>query len=81
MLDLVLRGAQVFDGRGGEPFRADVGVRDGRIGLVGRWDGEPAARQVDGDGLALAPGFIDMHSHADLTLPAFPRARNSVEQA
>src|SRR5439155_1862893 len=33
-----------------------------------------------GDGLALAPGFIDMHSHADLTLPAFPRARNSVEQ-
>ena len=80
MLDLLFRQARVYDGSGGEPFLADVGVRDGRIALVGAWAGEPAARRVDLDGIALAPGFIDMHSHADLTLPAFPRARNSVQQ-
>ena len=80
MLDLVLRGAQVFDGRGGEPFRADVGVRDGRIALVGRWDGEPAARQVDCDGLALAPGFIDMLGQSEYTVLVDPQVLSKTTQ-
>ncbi len=80
MFDLLIRQVQVFDGTGGEPFIADVGVRQGRIALVGSSHGEPATRRIDGGGLALAPGFIDMHSHADLTLPAFPQARNSIQQ-
>ncbi len=80
MLDLLFRRVQVFDGSGGEPFVADVGVQGERIALVGADGREPAARRIDADGLALAPGFIDMHSHADLTLPAFPQARNSVQQ-
>jgi N-acyl-D-amino-acid deacylase len=78
--DLLFRQVQVFDGSGNNPLVADVGVRHGRIELVGSSSGEKAVRRVDGDGLALAPGFIDMHSHADLTLPAFPEARNSIQQ-
>ena len=80
MYDLIVRRAQVHDGGGAAPFVADVGVRAGRILLVGSAGGALAARQIDGDGLALAPGFIDLHSHADLTLPAFPQARNSIQQ-
>jgi N-acyl-D-aspartate/D-glutamate deacylase len=64
MLDLLIRGATVVDGRGGEPFVADVGVRDGRIVDVGSLTG--AAREtVDAHGLWLTPGFVDIHTHYD----------------
>ncbi|WP_372411413.1 amidohydrolase family protein [Streptomyces luteireticuli] len=68
---LVFRNARVVDGSGGASYRADVAVRDGRIHEIRR-EGEgrrPSARRVlDADGLALAPGFIDMHAHSDLAL-------------
>jgi N-acyl-D-amino-acid deacylase len=79
--DVVIRRAQVVDGTGAPGRRADVAVAGGRIvelGAPGTLDG--ASQCVDADGLALAPGFIDMHSHADFTLPAFPGARNSITQ-
>ena len=80
MYDLLVRRAQIHDGSGAPPVVADVGVEAGRIALVGSARGALASTQIDGDGLALAPGFIDLHSHADLTLPAFPDAPNSIQQ-
>ncbi|MEU0781883.1 D-aminoacylase [Streptomyces sp. NPDC006173] len=72
--DLVIRDADVADGSGAPSYRADVAVRGGRIvGIVK----EAAAagclrprgtREVDAEGLVLAPGFIDMHAHSDLAL-------------
>ncbi|MEU7040165.1 D-aminoacylase [Streptomyces varsoviensis] len=70
-MDLVIRDVRVIDGSGGASFRADVAVDGGRIAAVVReGDGErPTARRVlDAGGLALAPGFIDMHAHSDLAL-------------
>lgn len=69
MFDLMIRGADVVDGTAAERRRADVAVRDGRIAAVGSipHDAE-AARVVDGEGLVLAPGFIDIHTHSDLYL-------------
>jgi len=64
MLDLVLRGASVIDGTGAWARRADVGVRDQRIVAVGDVE-EPARRTVLVDGLTVAPGFIDIHTHYD----------------
>ena len=63
-LDLLVRGAEVVDGSGAPRFRADVGVAGGRIAEIGRIRA-PAKRVVDGDGLILAPGFIDGHTHMD----------------
>ncbi|MET9323247.1 D-aminoacylase [Streptomyces sp. NPDC003038] len=66
-MDLVIRGARVVDGTGGPSYIADIGVHEGRIAGIGRI---PAGGRttVDAHGLALAPGFIDMHAHSDLAL-------------
>ncbi|MGW7488615.1 N-acyl-D-amino-acid deacylase family protein [Streptomyces sp. NPDC054786] len=71
-MDTVLRDVRVIDGSGGPSYRADVALAGGRIASIHReTDGGPrpgGARVVDGQGLALSPGFIDMHAHSDLAL-------------
>ena len=63
-LDLVIRNATVVDGSGAPRYRADLGVSKGRIAEIGRITAR-AARTIDADGLVLAPGFIDGHTHKD----------------
>ncbi|EGG48983.1 N-acyl-D-amino-acid deacylase family protein [Streptomyces griseoaurantiacus] len=72
--DLVLRDAEVVDGTGAPSYRADVAVEDGRIVSIVQeaWAAgcqrPRARREIDAEGLVLAPGFIDMHAHSDLAL-------------
>jgi N-acyl-D-amino-acid deacylase len=63
--DVLIQGGRILDGTGNPWFRADIGVRDGRIVAVGRLEGARADRVVDAAGLYVSPGFIDIHSHAD----------------
>lgn len=66
-----MRGALVVDGSGAEPYTADVAVDGGRIAEIRREGAGPrltARRVLDADGLALSPGFIDMHAHSDLAV-------------
>ena len=65
--DLVIRGGTVFDGAGVPGVRADVGVRGDRIVAVGEVAGR-GAREIDAAGLAVSPGFIDVHSDGDLAV-------------
>ena len=79
--NLLIRGASVYDGTGAPPVRADVSVAGGRIAAVGPNLPVPdGARILDAGGLALAPGFIDLHSHSDFTFPAFPDSPQQVSQ-
>jgi len=78
--DLLLRGATVVDGSGGPRRIADVAISGGRIEAVGRLAAGKATRVVDLDGLALAPGFIDVHTHDDRLLLAAPAMTPKVSQ-
>jgi len=62
--DLILRGGTVLDGTGGEAVQADVGIRGDRIAAIGNLGRAEAAEVLDVEGLYVAPGFIDLHSHA-----------------
>ncbi len=63
--DLLVRGGRVLDGTGNPWFRADIGVRGGRIEALGDLAGATADRVIDASGRYVSPGFIDIHSHAD----------------
>lgn len=62
--DLVVRNGTVVDGTAGEPIEADVAVRDGRIVAVGRFAGT-GREEIDAKGMAVTPGFVDIHTHYD----------------
>ena len=81
-LDLVVAGGTVVDGTGAPPRRADVGVADGRIVAIGDLSDLAAGgvEHLDAAGLIVAPGFVDIHSHSDLTLLSDGRARSKVAQ-
>ena len=69
--DLLLAGGLVFDGSGNPAVRADVGIRGDEVVAIGRLagkEGHDAARTIDVAGLYLAPGWVDLHSHADRSL-------------
>jgi N-acyl-D-amino-acid deacylase len=78
--DLVLRRATVYDGTGAAPVPGDVAVSAGRISAIGERLQVSGVVELDLDGLALAPGFIDIHSHTDLVLLRDPRADSKVRQ-
>lgn len=80
VFDLILSGGSVMDGSGAPAMAADVGVRGDRIAAVGDLSVAPAGRRRDISGLAVAPGFIDAHTHDDLALLHMPEMIFKVSQ-
>ena len=76
----LIRGATIFDGAGAPRFEADVRILGDQIIALGRLEPEPGETVVEASGLALAPGFIDTHSHADEDLLQRGDARAAVSQ-
>lgn len=63
--DLLIRNGKIVDGTGNPWFHGDVAIKDGRIAALGKLTGKTASRTIDATGLAVTPGFIDMHNHSD----------------
>ncbi|MFI6480334.1 amidohydrolase family protein [Nonomuraea sp. NPDC050663] len=78
MMDVLITGGTLVDGTGAPPRRADVLLRDGRVARAG--EGSRAGHVIDASGLVVAPGFVDLHSHADFTLAEQPDAEACVRQ-
>ena len=75
--DLILRGGMVVDGTNRPPFEADVMVKGGSIVAIGSSEGVCAPVILDVRGKAVAPGFVDMHSHSDICplVPYLPESK------
>lgn len=67
--DLVIRNATIYDGSGGPWYFGDIAVKDGLIAGIGKIDTLSAKTSLDAEGRALAPGFVDPHTHSDLCTP------------
>ncbi len=80
MWDIVIRGGTVYDGSGKPGERADIAIEAGRIARIGRDLPREAARVIDAEGLAVAPGFIDIKTHSDFVLPINPKAESKLRQ-
>ena len=80
MDDLIIRGAQVIDGSGTPGRAVDVAICDGRIRALASGLTGPARRVIEAAGQVVAPGFIDIHTHSDFTLPLNPKAESKIRQ-
>ena len=78
--DILIRGGLVFDGAGNPGVKADVLVRDGAIAQIAPSIAPNSAAVIDAEGLAVAPGFIDIKTHSDFTLPINPKAESKLRQ-
>ena len=78
--DILIRGGTVIDGSGRPGESADVAIEGGRIARIGPGLAGAAGQVIDAAGLAVTPGFIDIKTHSDFTLPINPKAESKVRQ-
>jgi N-acyl-D-amino-acid deacylase len=78
--DLVIRNGWLYDGSGARGSLADLAIRGDRIVAIAPRITERGTREIDASGLAVAPGFVDIHSHADGGLGQDPRAESCIRQ-
>jgi N-acyl-D-amino-acid deacylase len=78
--DLIVHGGLILDGSGQPAFEANVCIEGGRISEISSIDHADALEVVNASGLAVAPGFIDMHTHSDFILLVNPRAESKIRQ-
>ena len=78
--DTIIKNGWIYAGDGKPPVRGDIALRDGRIAAIGTDLGKSADLVLDADGLAVSPGFIDLHSHTDTNLFEAPRGDSRIFQ-
>ena len=78
--DVIIKGGIVYDGSGGKPRSADVGIKGDRIVEIGRLDASRATTMIDASGMAVAPGFINMLSWSTESLLVDPRSLSELKQ-
>jgi N-acyl-D-amino-acid deacylase len=80
MLDFLIKNATIIDGTGSAGYPVDIGIQGDRIVAIGGLSQAEAGEIISAQGMVVAPGFIDMHSHADFSLPISPTANSKIHQ-
>lgn len=80
MYDIIIKNGYIVDGSGQTGRRGDVGIIGERIAAVGQCARDQGKRVLDAEGQVVSPGFIDIHSHSDITVLADPGAESKVRQ-
>ena len=83
MFDCIIKNVRIIDGTSAPWYLSSVALKDGRIDKIGTFSAEEentAKEVVDGEGLYLSPGFIDLHSHSDVSLLEYPLAESRILQ-
>ncbi len=79
--DVLIVNGRIIDGTGSDAVRTDLAIRDGKIIDIGSFDADQKTRRtIDAEGLIVAPGFIDIHTHAERKLLRYPAAENYLTQ-
>jgi N-acyl-D-aspartate/D-glutamate deacylase len=78
--DIIIKGGTVYDGTGGPPLKADVGIKEDRVAAIGNLSRAMAPTIVDAKGLAVAPGFINMLAHSESSWIVDPRSLSELKQ-
>jgi len=80
MLDILIKNGFVLDGTGKKAYKSDLGIAEGRIVKISPHIELQASQTIEAQGLHLAPGFIDAHTHSDITLLVDPRGQSKIHQ-
>ncbi|MBI5183971.1 MAG: amidohydrolase family protein, partial [Nitrospinae bacterium] len=78
--NIVIKDADIYDGSGRPPFRGDIGIIGDRISKVNKMVAQDVGEIIDARGLAISPGFVDIHSHSDYYLLINPFAESKIRQ-
>ena len=78
--DIVIKNGLIIDGAGNPWFKSDIGITNGKIAEIGRLANVKAERLLDVKGLIVSPGFIDIHTHSDLSLLIDSHADSKIRQ-
>lgn len=79
-LDIVIKNGQIIDGTGNPGYRADLGIKDGKIVEIGNLEDMKSKRIIDATGMIVAPGFIDIHTHTERKILKIPSVENYIRQ-
>ena len=80
MFDAIIKNGYLVDGTGNPWFKADIGIKIGKVSEIGDLGSEEANRIINAKGLVVSPGFIDMHSHSEYSLLANSKAESKIRQ-
>ncbi|UCG54990.1 MAG: amidohydrolase family protein, partial [Dehalococcoidia bacterium] len=80
MFNKILRNGRIVDGSGNPWFKADIGIREGKIAAIGDLRRVEAGQIIDAIGNVITPGFVDIHAHSDLQVLVNPNAESKIRQ-
>lgn len=78
--DTIIKGGIIYSGEGGKPFPSEIGIKEGKIYAIAQSLGDSANNIIDANGMAVSPGFIDIHTHTDTNLFDSPLGDSRIYQ-